>query len=347
MDTTAHDVQLVAGNQRQLLRRATPQRPGRDPRNGNPLLALVPDERITHFITRRWPAEAIQLAYLQRIAHSSTDGMWDMSLLFYHLPTRALLNARERRRARLSDLDAPVPVKWIRYGLTPAMRAAFDYPCGETSFIDPHDQGDGPGGRPTRGLQLGGTRQCRLLQTELINTQPSTGILADNICAQGPATTSGGWATMNVLIKPDTGQVAYNSKGQVQQVPVWSGQTSQFAEQAIKPVVTNAKNDTRWGRTSRTSTRRACRRTSPMSRPTASSGRCTTACLRSISPIPPRRSRTAFSQPVQRPEPRIRLLGWGLRGGSDRNVTFEAKNWYVRYLSLYIRYLDPTISRSR
>ncbi len=25
---------------------------------------------------------------------------------------------------------------------------------------------------------------------------------------------------------------------------------------------------------------------------------------------------------------------------SNRNVTFEAKNWYVRYLSLYIRYLD-------
>ena len=188
MDTAAHDVQLVAGNQRQLLQRVTPQNLV-ELRKRNPLLALVPDERITHFITRRWPAEAIQLAYLQRIAHSSTDGMWDMSLLFYHLPTRALLNARQRRRARLSDLDAPVPVKWIRYGLTPAMRAAFDDPCGESSFVDPNDQATAlVAGHPE--LSSGEPDGAAYIQTELINTQPSTGILADSICAQGPATTA-------------------------------------------------------------------------------------------------------------------------------------------------------------
>jgi hypothetical protein len=51
----------------------------------HPITKLVPGANITHCITREWPADAIQLCYLQRVAHTTNDGSWDMSLMFYHL----------------------------------------------------------------------------------------------------------------------------------------------------------------------------------------------------------------------------------------------------------------------
>ena len=146
---------------------------------------------------------------------------------------------------------------------------------------------------------------------------------------------------MNVLINPDTGQVAYNSKGQVQQVPVWSSETNQFAEQAIEPVVTKAKNDTTLGEN--------ITDIDPEGVTTNLADEPTNGAIWTLHDGMPSVDQSdtaavlrdsAFSYQFNDQNP-----GYGYSVGvcgvdSNRNVSFEAKNWYVRYLSLYIRYLD-------
>ena len=98
MDTSAHDVMLVAGKDRVVLEPVTAPMLA-DLRRRHAILELLPSANVTHTITRDWPSDAIQLCYLQRIAHSSTDGGWDMSLMFYHLPVSALMDASTRRQS--------------------------------------------------------------------------------------------------------------------------------------------------------------------------------------------------------------------------------------------------------
>src|SRR5205807_5395013 len=134
-DTSKHDLTLVAGKQRVQLQRVTPA-VLKQVRQQHPILAYVPDHHLTHHVQDlAMPAEAVQLCYVQRVAHGKKDGRWDMALLFYHHPTRALLEARQRHQARTERLlgggPPPVHVKWANYGITPAQLADLNDPVGE------------------------------------------------------------------------------------------------------------------------------------------------------------------------------------------------------------------------
>ena len=142
MDTSTHDLILVAGKQRVPLQRITPA-VLQQVRRQHPILTYVPDDHLTHHVQDlAMPAAAVQLCYVQRVARGTQDGRWDMALLFYHHPTSALLEARQRglaRQARLRLLGRTlpeVPVKWLPYGLTPALRAALNDPVGEAVLLD-------------------------------------------------------------------------------------------------------------------------------------------------------------------------------------------------------------------
>jgi hypothetical protein len=338
MDTSAHDVILVAGKERVRLEAVTDELLA-NLRRRHPILEMAAREHLTHVSTRDWPADAIQLCYVQRIAHSSTDGSWDMALMFHHLPISALMDARARRQSMAAYRDT-VPVKWANYGMTAATRAQLDDPVGEDMVKDPCDQATTlTVSHPE--LTSMEPNSAAHIQTNIVGTQSSTQILAQAICEQGPATADGGWATQTKLVDPDTGETFYNSCGQIQYVPVWSDETQQFAGKAISPAMTTTKNDTTLG------------------------ANVTDLDAGSITDGDPDAPTNGAVWTLHDGIPSVDQSDVSLLGDSSlfdyqltdqstghgyyakvtnvddqRNVTVMIKNWFVRYLGFYARYLD-------
>ncbi len=364
MDTSAHDLILVAGTKRVALQQTTARNLS-VLRGRHPILNVVPDEDLTHIVTLDMPAQAIQLCYIQRIVRSATDGSWDMAHVFYHLPTSALMHAQRRRRRLAAEAAAasspqgglglrrnwkptdprwdtmvPVPVKWARYGISPEDRAAFSDPVGEDTLKDSTDQATAlVAGHPE--LTSGDPDSAAHIQNNIIATQPQTQTLGDVMDAQGPPTASGGWAIQTPLIDEDTNQPFLNSMNQIQYVPVWSDETNQFAGQAMTPALTTAKNDTTLG-TNITDVDPETVSTGLTDEPV--NGAVWT--LHDGMPTVDQSDTAAvlqdgvFSYQFNNQSPDKGYSVEVVSVDSNRNVTIQVKNWYVRYLGLYVRYLD-------
>ena len=346
MDTSAHDVILVAGKDRVRLDRVTDELLA-DLRRRHPILEMVGREHLTHVNTRDWPSDAIQLCYLQRIAHSTTDGSWDMALMFHHLPTSALLDARARRRSMAAYRDT-VPVKWASYGMTTGMRAQLDDPVGEDMLKDTCEQATAlTVSHPE--LTSMEPNSAAHVQCNIVGTQPSTQILAQAICAQGPATTDGGWATQTPLVDPDTGQPFYNSQNQIQCVPVWSQETQQFAGQAISPAMTTTKNDTTLGANVTDLDAGSITDGDPNA-PTNGAVWTLHDGMPSVDQSDVnqlaavaggvRLDSSAFTYQLTEQSTGHGYYAKVTNVDDLRNVTIMIKNWFVRYLGFYVRYLD-------
>ena len=136
MDTSNHDMVMVAGRVHATLKPVTAGKL-RSLRISHPILEMLPDERATHWIALKMPATAIQLCYCQRISHATTDGSWDMAMLFYHFPRSGLHGAKARQQDMLSPGELPpIPVKWGRYGVTAEQLVALADPGGEDMLKD-------------------------------------------------------------------------------------------------------------------------------------------------------------------------------------------------------------------
>ncbi|MEA3410193.1 MAG: hypothetical protein U9R74_01485, partial [Pseudomonadota bacterium] len=136
MDTRHHDMVMVAGRKTAKL-----QEIGTGDlaafRVEHPILNILPDERVTHWIEIDMPSEGIQLCYVQRVSRLVTDGSWDMAMQFYHFPRAALHASRARELARLSPGEPmQVNVKWGRHGATADQITSFGDPVGEDMYKD-------------------------------------------------------------------------------------------------------------------------------------------------------------------------------------------------------------------
>jgi hypothetical protein len=246
VDTSAHHLYLVVGSRRVKLRRTTPKM-RRKARRAHPILAVVPDEHLTHHLEDvALPADAHQLCFLQRVHRKARDGSWDLALVFHHHPIAALQHAHARARTLAGNDHPPVPVKFARYGLTPAAHAALSTPLGAATLQDATSQAESMVAGHPELMSLEPTSAAHI-QTNIIGTLSQTQQLATVITSQGPATTTGGWATQTPLINPDTGQPAVNSSGQTQYIAVWSPTTAHFAGLAIQPALDAVKNDATLG----------------------------------------------------------------------------------------------------
>jgi hypothetical protein len=340
MDTSAHDVVLVAGT-----RRLTLGRPSagvlRRARRQHPILNTVPDAHLTHHVQDlAMPVDSIQLCYLQRIPHGVNDGSWDMALLFYHHPTTALREAHERAHAKAEGALPPAPVKWARYGITPEARAALNDPVGEETLHDTTSQAVTLVANHPELLAIEPTAAAHI-QTNIIGTQSTTQTLGEVLAAQGPATTAGGWATLTPLIDPDTGQPYKNSLGQNQYVPKWSNDTALLTGQAIVPALDTVADDP--------SLRANITNIDPTTVITNDPNAPTNGAIRlihdGISSIDQQSASgrllgtgLAFQLTNQSPDHGYSVAVTGV--DSNLNVTIKVTNWFVRYLSVYIRYLD-------
>lgn len=346
MDTSRHRLILVAGKQRVELRRTTPTALSKA-RGEHPILRYVPDLHLTHHVNLDLPEHAIQLCYLQRVERGRTDGNWDMAHLFYHFPVSALLHARRRGLLQAGRGLPKVHVKWQRYGITPELLAALNDPVGEAMLLDTTDQATAcVAGHPE--LSSGEPNSAAHIQHNIIGTQASTQVLGQAIAAQGPATTGGGWATQTPLINPDTGQIAVNSHGDNLYQPVWSLMTGQFAGQAIRPSLDTVKNDTTLG----ANITAIDPTTLPDYDPNAADNGPTNGTVWTLHDGSPTvdQSHNGLLQATKLPFQftdqtpghgyRLEIEEVGVDEHGNRTVTFSAKNWFVRYLSLFVRYLD-------
>jgi hypothetical protein len=341
MDTSAHDMIMVAGKKRQKLEPVT-QEVLAGVRQNHPILGYVPDADVTHFIEIEMPVNGIQLCYLQRVFQSATDGSWDMALMFYHLPKSGLKQARDLAQSLLASGEKlAVPVNWARYGLTADDLTKLADPVGEDMLKDTTSQATAlVASHPE--TSCAEPTSAAYIQNNIIATQPSTQVLGEVIQAQGPATPSGGWATQTPLIDPDTGQQAVNSKGQLQYMPVWSQETLQYTGQAITPALTTVKNDTTLG-----ANVTDIDPTGSMAPGVAESTNGAIWTLfngmptidQSDESVMSSNSGVSYKFTDQSP-------GHGYSASvsnvdiSYSKVTMSVKNWYLRYLSLYVRYLD-------
>ena len=168
--------------------------------------------------------------------------------MFYHLPTSALLDARARRRSMAVGPRHAVAgeVGALRHDRRNAGRSSTTRSA--RTAQGPLRPGDGADRSRHPELTLGGAQQ-RGPHPDRTSSAPSPRRRSWRrpSARRARRRPDGGWATQTALINPDTGQIAYNSQGQIQYVPVWSSETQQFAGQAISPALTTAKNDTTLG----------------------------------------------------------------------------------------------------
>ncbi len=345
-DTDTHDLILVAGKQRVKLTEVT-QGVLKQARKDHPLLTYLSDAHLTHHLKLKMPADAVQLCYVQRIKRGKKkEGKkgqaWEMVHMFYHHPTSALMAARRRSQLRAGRGAPKGQVKWSRYGITPELLAALDDPLGEALLQDTIDHATAlVAGHPE--LACGEPNSAAYIQGNIIGVQPSIQLLGAVIQAQGPA-----WATHTPLINPDTGQIAVNSKGDIQYIPVWSHNTAQAAGAAILEALDTVKDDPSLGSNITT----LDPTTLPEYDPTAPDTGPTTGTIWTLHDGSPTidQSSTALLQATERPfQFTDQTPGHGYHleiesvdsdENGNRTITFSAKNWFVRYLSLFVRYLD-------
>ena len=325
----AHDFYLMAGRHYLKLSEMTA---GQliSARSSNPMLSLVPDAHITHFLGNvPLSSENISLCWIVGKDPSNTDGTWEMPLMFYHLPAHAL-----RKAAQWPGVTADPGVNKFRfYGSDPSAYAgdpeayvwADNFKTWQdqaTALVFGHQE-----------LLCGEATSAAHIQKNIISPQPKTALLAEMLQYQGPATENGGWATQEVYINPDTGEPYLNSKGQKQYFPRWSQYTLEGTGGAIQPSLNQAKNDPTLGA--------------------------------NITDLDPTQQNDEVNGKIWKVRDGITTVaGNGDSIGSapthtltdqsckhgykasienvsdDLEVTFRCHNWYLRYLGVYVRFLD-------
>lgn len=325
----AHDFHMKAASQYVKLKKMDPETL-KTARASNPMLSLVPDENITHYIKDvLLSSEAICLCWLVGEHPSAIDGTWNMSLIYYHIPKSALKMAAQWPGAN----PEPGSTKLRLYGADPgALVGVPGAYLWEDDFKNTQDQATALVFGHQE-LVCGEPNSAAHIQKNIISPQPTTYELAIKLQQQGPATETGGWATQEVYIDPDTGKPYLNSKGQKQYFPRWSDETLDGTGQAISPSLQQAKNDTTLGA--------------------------------NITNLPPDQENPEMEGKIWKVFDGLTTVDAGSLTGDegfdytfdnksrehgylaklenvdeDQNVTFQVHNWYARYLGIYVRFLD-------
>jgi hypothetical protein len=356
---------LVAGKQRLKLS-PTPSGVLKQLRRQHPVLERVPDGLATHYANVRLPASAIQLCYVQRVRKSgnhraaaapgcgpcATRGQpWDMVMQFIHVPSAALRAASDRVTGNLGAGEyPPVPGKWRQFGLTGADLAALDDPVGLDVYMDSNDTASSMLALHPE-LVSGDPTSHAYIQQTIIGVQPQTAQLAQLIDAQGPiepqanwsgcdspiVANSTGYGTNVPMCNPDTGMQEVNSAGQLQYIPVYSSLTNQGAQGAITPALQSLKADPTLGANDTQSPDEADgviyryadgTPTSDQSTDGLGAGSGLSFTTRDYSPGQGFSAEVLSVTPPSNPE---QFTGV---------VSVQVKNWYVRTLGLFVRYLD-------
>lgn len=323
---------LVTGGKRYLLKKTTPLT-RQQARDVIPELGLVPDRCITH-LGEGLPLsqDNLQTLYVTGRNPSGAGRLWTLPLIFCHIPDSALQYAFQTMKELYPDLAGAPSTKFGLYGLH-VLRDT------EEGYLRQHSFKNGT----SQAVQMlfhhpemlcFNANSGAHIQQNIIGPQETTQRLAQSVQNQGAATESGGWATLVPLIDPDTGKPYPNSKGENTCVVKWSDETNDAAGHAVFGPLTIAKNDLTLG-----------------------------ANITNLDPetdnpelegkiwVVEDGQATVNAADVSYPESDYEYTfphkgkshGYDAKLNSvdaGRKVTIEVRNWYMRYLGLYIRFLD-------
>ena len=298
-------------------------------------LRAIPDSHVTHRL-----ADVPVHAGVQQLCHvKSTSGIpgdssWGLPLMFFHTPRSSLRSAQARVNPHQGLFgDDLVSLKREFHGLElPA--GGEDDSVELDDFKDLSDQAVSMVFQHPE-LLSGVSDSAAHIQQNVIARQSSTLAMAIKLRQQGEATESGGWATLEPYIDPTTGQPYLNSQGQKQYFVNWSTATMTSAGPAIHASLTVAKNDPTLGVN--------ITDLDPAAGDPSLEGKIWK--VRDGEPTVQAPTRVALAEGGSSFTFVNQATEHGYRAkvaevGSGRVVTVDLENWFVRYLGIYVRYLD-------
>lgn len=316
----------------------------------SPELQQVSNGRITHAVTAALPADQIQMVYVMGISRdaSTAPGEWSMHQMFYHIPSATTavvgkaLAADGRASSSLKFASMAKTLEGIALaGLGIGQAEAADY-CVGPRYDTYKDYFDHAVALVCHHPEVGTFDAATLsyVQQSIVCSSGDILALAQSLYTQGPATTTpGGWATQVPVIDPATGQPERDANGQIRYFTQYSEETLRLTGAALRSVLPLIKNDPVLG----------ANITDLQAGTDNSSLSGKLWAVRNGTP-------TVTDSPATRQSSALAGSGavaWALDdvshgsgysvgslASSGRSVSFTVSNWFVRYLGLYIRYLD-------
>ena len=326
-------------------------------RLADPMLQQVSDANITHAVHDiPLPANGIQIVYVKGLSKNSgtTSGAWSMHSMFYHVPSTVSANVSQALAVSCADA-AGSSVKGAFstcVGPTaPAIRtralAASDVGyCSGQIYQSYKTYFDHAVALVCNHPEICSFDAATLsyVQQKIVCADANILALAQSLYRQGPATQTGGWATQVECVDPDTGQPRLASNGHKLYFTQHSDETQKLTGAAIRSVLPKIKDDPVLGAN-----------IAGLQRNTDNS-QVLKGKLWSVNS----RSPNGSASPTSLRAPNLAALAgssaisWTQRdlssgsgfsitnvsGDASRAVTFTVSNWYLRYLGLYVRFLD-------
>jgi hypothetical protein len=339
---SGHEYHLVTGTLRHRLRELAPgDATLARARRSNNLLAAVPDNQITHVAeTVELHADSMNFGYVMKDANTTT-GEWQMSSIFLIPPPRSVAYAYRQARATLSaTASLKISAKRKKYGLPPAMtlqdlldeQALQDTTDWATAMVNLHPE-----------MLSADPNSGALIQTMYIQSVQATGQLAEVLGLAGPAMPQvglpqdnpTGWATLvpytdtdGMPLKSDKG----HNQGLILYDPKWQPAINvPWVAAAMQPALRSVKDDERNLGADVTSAK------------TVPAGTIWTRHdgITSVAQAPGvEASNAKYTLSNITPN----FDGYSCASQASLNdsseITLSFKNWYVRYLALYMQFYD-------
>jgi hypothetical protein len=323
------DHYLIAGSVAHKLEVVTPE-VLKIAKSQNRFLNYVPDDAITHHASKiRLPADAIQLCHVKSKNKGDAYGSWSMPLMFFHLPRKALKNTW-----KLQPVGEP-------------------HTSGKLKFYDNHSQSPGSSFQDYLDendlkdvfetaktlvfhhpeMLCGDANSATYIQNTIIGKQSSTTALAISLSVQGTPSETGGWANLEPYINPETGLPYLNSKGEKQYFHRWSDRTHADTGNAVMPSLEQAKDDPILGVNITNLD------------PTQDNHEMQGTIWRVFDGVTTVDASTSIGDGAYDYTLTNKSRDHGYQASitkvePERIVTFKVRNWYARYLGIYVRFLD-------
>ena len=311
----------------------------------NPLIGALSVNEVTHKVKSDFSSEGVQLCYICTVNPNDPDGVWKMPFSFMHLPIDAL------QKASVNNTDASVAtMKLDYYSLdssllegVPVHEACLHEDAFKSSFdhavclISSHPE-----------VMTLTSQTAAYIHKNIVSRSPETYALALKLKEQGPASESGGWATMEPYINEKTGKPYLNTKGRIQYFPRYSDETNTYLGNAVLPALDRVKNDVTLGVN--------ITNLDPEENNPQLEGKMW-VINDGVTTV---RANTAPANELHAVEVTDALFGMtgtnkSKRKGyqmkitsydaESRRVHLEMDNWYIRYLGLYLEFRDSSDKR--